>query len=776
MSEPSDRRQGTGALVPGAQGGELVHSSVREHLSTPEHARLYAVPPEEKGHFWDYWRVLVRRRWTVITFFLVTVVVVMVWLFTARPVFTATAMLRIEKEEPRVLKFEEVLKAESEPNYYQTQNTILQSRAVASRVIDALDLSQHAEFQRTGVLAKVSEVIVSWIPSRRPPTPQESDDLAFESPVTNLFLKRLSVDPVRSARLVKVSFESYDPVLAARVVNTLGEEFIAQHLDDKVEATRYATQFLANQMEEARAKLQVSEERVNEFLKRNEILFVMSDKVPDRERQDLTTLQLTTLSDSLLKAQAERISKESVVHQALRQDVESVPAVLHSPLVTKLKEELASLEAEYRDYPRIQRTQQKIAEVRRRLRQEIDHILNALDAEYRAALLNERTIQQAVDRHRSLARQLGDQMARYNVLRRDVDTTRELYTSLLSRLKETQITSALLTSNITIVDRAEVPLTPSKPRKVLNFLVASLVGLVGGVGLAFFFEYLDTNIKDAKEVEAVLQVPSLGFVPSQAVLQGHRARRRGVLAKRSDASGPFALIAHAEMESVLAEAFRNLRTSLLSSSPDHPPKTFMVTSIHSEDGKTSLATNLAITLAQLGHGEVLLVDGDMRRPSLHELFGVSQVPGLSTLLTGQAEPGTVVNVTTVPNLYVMSAGRIPFNPAELMASTRLGQAIAVLEERFAHIVFDVPPLLGVSDALILAPKVEGVLLVLRHGRASRDTAQRAVQLLAFIRARLLGVILNDADGRAASAGDYVYAGHSDHYVTHGRARSRNSNR
>src|SRR5262249_43980888 len=216
--------------------------------------------------------------------------------------------------------------------------------------------------------------------------------------------------------------------------------------------------------------------------------------------------------------------------------------------------------------------------------------------------------------------------------------------------------------------------------------------------------------------------------------------------------------------------FRNLRTSLLYSAPDHPPKTIMVTSLYPEDGKTSLATNLAITLSQLGSGEILLVDGDMRRPNIHELLDVSQAPGLSTFLTGQAELTAVLKSTRITNLYTIPAGRSPLNPAELLASARLRQALELLGERFAHIVFDAPPLIGVSDALILAPRLEGTILVLRQGRAGRDAAQRGIGLLRSVHARLLGVILNDVDLRAVGAGYYGYYG----YPSHRRARSRHS--
>jgi capsular exopolysaccharide synthesis family protein len=353
-----------------------------------------------------------------------------------------------------------------------------------------------------------------------------------------------------------------------------------------------------------------------------------------------------------------------------------------------------------------------------------------------------------------LARKLDGQMARYNLLRREVDTNRELYTGLSTRLKETQVSSSLLLSNISVVDRADVPLKRSSPRTGLNLLVGCLVGLVGGVGLAFLFEYLDTSIRDPREVEAILRVPTLGLVPTRSALPAHLDGRP--LGAGDGPPGAFALVAHQATSSILAEAFRNLRTSVVYATPERPPKTMLVTSLQQQDGKTSVSTNCAITLAQLGMGDVLLVDADLRHPDLHRILGVPQTPGLSDLLVGGVGVTEVIRPTRIPRLFVVPAGPVPTNPTELLFSPRFTQALAALGERFAHIVIDSPPMLGVSDSLVLAPRVEGVILVLRHGHAGRDAAQRAVQMLGSVRARLLGVVLNHADVRNTAAGYQYY--------------------
>ena len=722
-----------------------------------------------QAHFWDYWQVLIRHRRTVAMVFTGAVLTAFVWSVTARPVFTGTAMLRIDREEPRVLKFDQAGRddgGESTQTQLQTYHRLLQSRALANRVVKLVGLENHPEFRSVG---------------SRP------------GQLTDAFLERLQVEPVRNTRLVKVSFQSRDPELAAKVANTLADGVIAQQLDDKKATGRYAAEFLSTQVNEARRTLQVNETQLSQFLEEQDILFVGGDRIGERvgERQALVTQELATLSDSLLKAKAERVAKESLLAQATRANAEALPAVLQNPLVGHLKEEATKLEARYRElgqsfkpeYPRMQRLAENIAEVRQQLRAEVRRFVDSVRTEYQAALQNETEIRKLVDQQRGLARKLDGQMARYNLLRREVDASRELYSALSSRLKETQVSASLLVSNISVVDRADVPVKRSSPRTGLNLLIGCLVGVIGGVTLAFLFEYLDTSIRDPREIETMLRVPTLGLVPTRSALPAHLAGPPlGSGAEPAGAHGTFALVAHQATSSILAEAFRNLRTSVVYATPDRPPKTMLVTSLQQQDGKTSVSTNCAITLAQLGMGDVLLVDADMRHPDLHGILGVPQTPGLSDLLVGGIGVMEVIRPTRIPGLFVIPAGPVPTNPAELLFSPRFTQALAALGDRFAHIVIDTPPMLGVSDTLVLAPRVDGVILVLRHGHTGRDAAQRAVQMLGSVRARVLGVVLNHADARTTAAG-YQYYHHEPitsaasmwaDWTTRGRSASRGS--
>ncbi len=759
MSLPDARAR---LAIPAGSRASLGPRSGVRRLRRPVDLIARPVPPE--AHFWDYWRVLVRHRFLVLACFVLALAAAALWIFTARPAYTAMVTLRIDKEEPRVLKFEEVLRSASQDDAeLQTLYSMLKSRRLARRVITSLNLAQHPEFTEPPEPDWLSQAQV-WALDRlsallpralRTGARSEPADGPVDTPILRSFEQRLVAQPVRNARLLNVSFTSHYPDLAARVANGVAEAFVAQSLEEKADATRYATQFLSQQLGEARSKLEASEARLTQFLAANDIVFLDGRSDRPGERPDLTTQQLALLSDALLKARAERIAKESLIQQALSQSVDAVPAVLQSPLIAKLKEELVAQQAEYRklsitfrpEYPKLQRIAENLAEIKRQVKEEMSRLVAGLEADYRAALRSERELQKAMDEQRGLTRRLGTQMARYNVLRREVDTNRELYASLLSRLKETQVSSSLLTSNISVVDAADVPTVPSRPRKRLTVALAAIVGLLAGVGMAFVVDYLDTNFKDPREVQVVLDVPTLGLVPSQAALEGRRHNGREL------DTGAFALVAYAESRSVTAESFRKLRTSLFHSVPDGPPRTMLVTSLNGEDGKTSIASNLAIAFAQRGAGNILLVDADMRQPDLHTILNVSRAPGLSSVLSGEEAVDRVIRPTVISKLYFLPAGQTSGrSPAELLASDRLPEMLDELAGRFAHIVVDAPPLFGVSDSMIVAPKVDGVLLVLRQGRASREAAQEAIELLDSLRARVLGVVLNDVDGRFAGPG------------------------
>ncbi|HWR21163.1 MAG TPA: polysaccharide biosynthesis tyrosine autokinase, partial [Verrucomicrobiae bacterium] len=351
------------------------------------------------------------------------------------------------------------------------------------------------------------------------------------------------------------------------------------------------------------------------------------------------------------------------------------------------------------------------------------------------------------------------------ILKRDVDTYRQIYSGILERQKQAGVSQGLAASNVQIVDTAEAPMVPFSPNKTRNILLGIVLGFTVAIGMAFFFDYLDNTVKQPEELERTLGIPNLALIPSlaSAIPRQERGRlsRNGSNGDHQNGKPVFALVAHSDLRSTLTEAFRTLRTSLLFSSPGSPPKSIMFTSAQPSEGKSGLSINTAITLSQLG-GSVLLIDGDMRRPTCHTHLELPLKSGLSDYLTGNADLVSIIKRTTVPNLHCIPAGTIPVNPAELLASPRMKETIDLLSQRFDYIIVDSPPIFGVADALILSTVVKGVILVVQGGRTPREMVQRAFKNLIELNAPVLGAVLNNVDIRG-NGYPYYYHYHYSHY-------------
>jgi succinoglycan biosynthesis transport protein ExoP len=765
-----EQGQGQPSPVPVTEGSLALRMAV---LNGPMGAKA------EGAHLLHYCQVILRYRWTALGFCLSVVLLAGTWVYTARPVYRATAILEFKNVEPKILKFND--EPDHDQVYYETQLQILRSRTIAQRVVDRLGLAGHPDFAppqpRTGPVGRARdwlEAKASWIKvqARRlvgrvlqhPDAPRPG--AAPESGVADAFLTRLRVDPVPQSHLVRVVFDSYDAELAARAANAVTDAFMDREIERKVGAARFASNFLKEQLEDARGSLEASEARLNHFIKANNITFL---SLSNTDPQDLTFQQLRAMSDRLLAARTERIAKESLFEEAKQQESDSLPPVLESALVRSLKADLGRLEAEQRQlaevfkpgYPRMAEVGLAIQEVRARLATEKQNIVAGLEREYRAAALSEEQLRKAVEEQRALTRRLGDRVATYNLLRREVDTNRELYSALLARLKETGVSAGLVRSSFAVVDRAELPMSPHAPRPGFVMLLAGFIGVGGGIGLALFRGYLDRSIRDPQQVELTLQAQALALIPSHSAGRGRR-RAGGHGRSVASVTDRFGVLAHEHMAALAAEAFRQLRATLLYPASGRVPRTLLVTSVRVGEGKSSVASNLAIVLGQLDAGDVLLVDGDMRRPTQHVLFSSPRDPGLSGFLAGEVGLDEVLRPTSVPNVWLLPAGEIPVNPAELLSSARLEALFEEARKRFRHIVIDSTPLSGLSDAMVIAPRVDGVILVLRHGQVNRELAQRGVQRVTSVGGRLQGVVLNDVDMRDVLATE-EYKGYASYY-------------
>ena len=738
-----------------------ISSEERYQLPLPRYSSS-PFPEEKEVNLRDYWKVIQKRRWTIIAFFLIVVITTAVATFTMTPIYRGTTTILINKENPQIVDFKEIFAVNTvDMDYYQTQYKVLESRTIAKRVIQSLKLSEHPEFLpktetlfqkwKSSILNPVFDLFTSS--DKAPISGKDPAEGEKETALINQFLKKLKIEPIRNSRLVKIHFDSNYKDLSFRVPGTLAATYIQQNLETRFVATEQAKEWLTRQLEDLKAKVEKADEAQQAFGSKHDIISL-------EEKENVTMHRLTELNEALTKAESERMGKEALHKQTKGRNFDALPSILENKLIMDLKQAYIQLEAQYMrlsetfkpEYPEMVRLKSQMKAIQKRLDNEINKIIIAIRNDYESTLRREALLRQAFEQQKAKVMEMKENGIQYNILKREADTNKELYRGILQRMKEAGVSAGITASNIQILDQAELPTKPYKPNKRLNLLLASVVGLFLGVGLAFFFEYLDNTVKTPEDVEQLIRLPSFGMVPE---ISNERRRRleKGV-------SYPVELITFGHPKSMLSEAYRNIRTSLLLSSPEKPPKRVAITSPNPSEGKTTTAINTAIALSQTG-AQVLVIDSDMRKPRIHKIFAVENGAGLSSFLSGQGELDSIVKKTNVPNLYYIPSGPIPPNPSELLGSNLFKNMMESLEERFDHIVLDSPPVLGFADSMILSTLVDGVILVISGGKTPRETLQRAKEILAQVNAKILGVVINRVNIHRSDYGYYYYRYH--HY-------------
>ncbi len=698
-----------------------------------------AEPHDREIHLLDYWRVLLKRRWVVYTSLAVVLGVVTLGSFLTRPVYTATVRLQIEPSAPSILPFKEVTASvpDLRNDFYQTQYGLIQSRRVAREVITRLGLAEQEEF-RVG---------------RAPAGPLKADaEAALEPKRIDRFLTKLKVTPVRGSRLVDVLFSSYDRALAARVANQVADTYIAFNSEAQYNTTEKASQSLTHQVGSLQDEIDSKEKELQAYASEQGI-FALGEK------QSITLKKLNDLSDAYTRAQAGRIEREAR-YAALREATpEDLPEVLESKLIqdltaksAELTRKRAELSGKFKpDWPEMVRLNREIEETTTRLDSErkgiYGQVLGAAESSYRAARNQEEFLRKALDEQKRLTEAFNLKEIQYNNLKAEVSNRRSTLEALVKRQSETSSSAGLndvSAGNVRIVDPAEIPSRPSSPKIRLNILLSLIAGLGLGIGMAFFFEYLDKSVKTVEELQQAIGVPVIGLIP---VLQGDGSKLRVVKGNGGDAPPQpvVELISHDDPKSKIAEAFREVRTTLLVSQPGGPPRSILVASTMPGEGKTAVSLNLAISLAQIGR-HVLIVDADLRKPRLHKLLGVANDRGLSNGLSGSGTPWAEPCKTQVPGLELLPSGPLPPNPADLLDSDRFAQLLRrFLDQGYDHVVYDSPPVLAVADAAIMAVRMDAVVMVVQAGVTNRDSLAHAVRRLQQVKARLTGALLNKLD-------------------------------
>ncbi len=718
----------------------------------------------------EYGRIIKKRRATILTIAFVVFTIGLFATLKEKPVYRARVLVEIQKENPDIPTLQELFQVESiSDTYLETQYRILKSENLARRVIADLKLDRLTEFNQPASW---------WIRPKQEaslsPAGDGGGDVSPESVIDNEVLRkfqdRLDVEPLKRSRLVEVSFESNDKNLAAQVVNTLAATYIQQNLEARWQASQKASEWLSQQLLGMKSKLEKSEDDLQQYARDNGLLFLETDKGTS---ENIVTQRLRQLQEELTKSQADRYEKESLYLLVQQGDFASLPGVFNNKLMQDLTEKLAELERERSrlssifnpDYPQVKEIQSQIDEAQTTLSGERERAAKAITNDYRAAVERENMLQEAFKDQQREADLIAEKSVQYNILKREADTNKQLYVGLLEKLKETGVSTSMKATNIRVIDPAYPPKKPDSPRIPLNLSLALLLGLSLGIGAAFLQEHLDNSFKTAGEIERFLQLPALASVPaieSSTNGNGHglyaRARYLANDKHRSTSIVPsWNRIEGNGQNTPLAEAFHELRTSVLLSTAKHPPRTLLVTSAKGGEGKTTVAANLAVSLAQLGE-KVLLIDADLRRPSLHKFFGVANTSGLVNFLTGSPDWRSLLSQAAPVGLFVLPSGPVPPNPADLLSSEYMPVLIREASKEYKFVVLDSPPLLNLADSRVLATLVDGVILVVGGGITPRELVHRAYASAVDAGSHVLGATINFAD---AKSDYYSYGYHQE---------------
>jgi polysaccharide biosynthesis transport protein len=688
-------------------------------------------------HLFDRLAIVIKHWKPAIGVAMLVIMGMMYQTYTTVPLYRAQARIQIDEEHTTAqtdFKEPSLVYTDPEP-YYQTQYKILQGRDLALRAVKKLQLQTVPEFNGSGAkqpalsqaITDVKTKVVGLIrgeevvPARRPDAPVNENQQA------DAFLGRVQVAPVRGSRLVDVYFVSAEPQFAARAVNVLAEEYVNQNLEFRLQNTDKTLQWLTEEVAKQQNVVQTSERMLAEYRENKNALSL-------EDRQNIIVSRLNQVNDAASRARMTRIQKEALYNQVVAaSDRESLSTIASNPFVQQLKTRLGELQREKlrledrygQKHPDVQRVNDQMADAQRQLDVEIDRSVAAIKADYQAAVAEEKQLGRDLEGQKAQATDLNRKSIDYSVLQREAESNRQVYESLLQREKEMRVVSNSRANNVRLLDRAETPGSPFTPNTRRAWIMALLFGLGIGIAAAFAIDYLDDTVKTPEDVTWRLHLNFLGLVPKV------HGERHPLL------SGP---VPHD-----FGEAFRALRTALVASSGTDATRVIAVTSTQPLEGKTTTAVNIALALA-IGGARVLLIDADMRRPSLHKAMRLPNDRGLAELLGGKAKMREVVQRCGDPNLLVISAGHTPSNPSELLGSDRMRAFVhQLMTGPFDWIIIDTPPVLAVTDAVVLAPLVHAVSFVIGAEMTRWRLAERAIETLQAGHPRSIAAILNRVD-------------------------------
>jgi capsular exopolysaccharide synthesis family protein len=719
-----------------------------ERFQEPHPSYYGAEPPEEpQTHLRDYLHVLRKHRWVILAFLLGTLSFAVLYSYTRTPLYAAVASLQIDREISPIMDSTSFwMSYRWDAEFLETQIKLIKSRSMARRVV------------------MVDDELRSMVSPTK--TRGMDPDEVYAGPIA-VALSGLAVEPIRMTRLVEIQYYSSDPVQAQRLANEFAEQFIQSSRESRYETTQEATAFLAEQVERIQDEIKTKEVELQRYGSQVEIL-------SPNAQDSIVAQKLESIAGAQIQAQRDRIDKEIVYRDLQQAGSEGKSALLAHPLLSQLQSELVALRQRHEelsskykpDWPEMVLLQRQIEGKNERIKEERERVQSEMLAvarnDYQMALQREQSFNQQLAVQKKQTSELNQNAIYYNTLKLEIDNQKGLLDTLLKRQSETGVQARLQgakTSNITIVDRAMLPKSPYFPNHFQNILLGIIAGLGLGVGAAVLLNYLDNSVKSPDELYRVTQLPALGVVPKMMA----QPKRKLLAGKSGNGDGSIALSfadpLNQQRQSDFAEAFNLIRSSVLLSSMDNPPRSILVTSSVPSEGKTTTAINLAISMAQTDKN-VLLIDADMRRPQLHRAFRLSNRVGLSKLLSGQARPNQAIQKSSIKGLLVLTSGPVPPNPSELLSGRRIRNLMTGCQKVFDMVIIDSPPALSFADAFHLAVLVDGVILVVEAGETPREVLLRGRQRFDEVHARILGVVLNKAEMQKE---DYYYYKGYYHY-------------
>jgi len=741
----------SGPLVPANNPAIREIQPASADFGRPISARVYPELPSQESALGEYIRVLIKRKWTVLACLATIFSVVAIASLKMTPIYEASGSIEINKPDSGLVNFSNSPTFNVDyydPTELETEVLILQSDLLALQVVKELGLDRRPDFGgNTPPLPSALDLA---------PDPLQTDP-SRTSALLSGFRGNLRVALTPNTHIIKVSFRNPDKDLTAHVVNTLMSTYTENNFKSRFDSTMQASDWLSKQLVDLQMKVETSQEKLVRYQKEHEILGI-------DEKQNITTQKLDELNKALTAAESVRMDKESVYRLVQSGDPDTIASSASlldaagsgtqsgSGLLESLRTKEADVKTQFGpSYPKVAQLNTQLKEIDAQILGETRKVAGKIRGQYMAALQRENMLHDALEKQKQEANKLNESAIQYSILKRDLETYRTLYEGLMQKMKEAGVSAGLKSNNFRIVDVARVPMVPIEPNIPRNLAFAFMLGLTSGVGLAFLLEGLDNTVRTTEQAQMISGLPPLGMIPL-----GSRTAREGPNAKRlviATSKEAVELVTQVRPQSQMAESYRALRTSLLLSNLGAPPKVIMITSALPQEGKTTTSINCAVVLAQKGI-RVLLIDADLRRPSIHKTLGMGPRSGLSNVLTGSATlQQTITRSNILPNLSILPAGTPPPNPAELLASQNMREVLEELRGQYDHIVVDTPPTLSVTDAVVLSPRADAIVLVIRSGQTTKQALRRSRDILMQVNAKVSGVLLNAVD---LSSPDYYY--------------------